>query len=119
MVEEHRPALAYDFRHSFGLSIHEIGKSLGYGEAVDLVEQLLHEQGSHVSMSLHGWDYPASRSDIQLMAVFAKLVNMNQPEGSTPFSPAWPWPSEADEAEVSADELAESKAILAANSAFG
>ncbi|MGL3804722.1 hypothetical protein ACSYDW_01355 [Paeniglutamicibacter sp. R2-26] len=92
---------------------------MSYGEAVHLVEQLQLDHGSHLTMSINNWTYPASRMDLYQMATFAKLVNIHKNEDDPIFTLEWPWPSENAVPEVTAEERADARADLARNSAFG
>jgi hypothetical protein len=59
LVEEHRPALAFDFRDRIHNSLSAIGDTIAYGEAWDLVTELANEFGTHTHASVHKWEFPA------------------------------------------------------------
>jgi len=88
-------------------------------EAVDLVEQLQLDLGSHLSMSIAGWNYPMDRQSLYTAALLATVKNLMRADGEEPFVPDWPWPDEPDADAVSDEERNAYRVKLAARSAFG
>lgn len=96
----------------------KVGKQIPWGEAIDLVEQLQLDMGSHLFMSMAGWSYPMSQHELTGALLMARVVNATQEPGAKPFVWEWPWhESSADEA-VSKEERDSSRSTLSANSAF-
>lgn len=92
MIEAHRGAFEYDWRARFpGLKrgVKAIGRSMSWGEAYRVTQQLATDPSSAVGASLAGWDYPASREALVLMDyydAFAKL-HFKRPQ---PYQRPWP-----------------------------
>lgn len=93
--------------------------TVSYREALDLVEQLQLDLGSHLAMSLAGWKYPAGRDQLYLAGIMARLMNVTRGKDEKPFSQDWPWPDEPRADDVTDTERAELKTQLKAKSAFG
>lgn len=88
-------------------------------EAVDLVEQLLLDIGSHLSASMSGWSFPMGRQELHLMGLLARVMNVTRGKDEKPFMPDWPWPAEPKAEDVTPEERARLKALLNSRSAFG
>lgn len=107
LVEEHRAALRFDFRDRFHESLDELGVTVRYGEAIDLVEGLLETRGTRVHAAVRDWAYTMTR-DQQLMQLLVELyaeVHRDPKKRSTPMSLGWPWPDEADVTEEEREAL--------------
>jgi hypothetical protein len=87
LIEDHRAALAADFRQQFGISIYEIGESVSYAEAVDLVRALSNDPQTHLFADLAGWQYPYSRTDLLLADLWDLLAKVNSADDDAPRHP--------------------------------
>lgn len=96
-----------------------MGKEIEWGEAVDLVEQLQLDMGSHLFMSLVGWSYPMTRSELATVLLTARVFNALKGKDDPPFAWEWPWPETPAADAVTDDERAKATSTLKANSAFG
>ncbi len=75
LIEEHTPALRFDFRHTFGLCLDDVGDTITWGEAVDLVEELQRDTGSHLFASIAGYKWAASMADIATILLANRAIN--------------------------------------------
>lgn len=96
-----------------------MGRSIPYGEAILLVNELLKEQGSHFFAAMAEWNFPLSRSEFYLAGLFSRVVNISRGERDEPLVIDWPWDKPAEtEPEVSDDERSVLIARLRASSAI-
>lgn len=65
---DYRAAFTATFREKFHVSPHEIGKSMPWSEACDLLEIALDDTSTPIAAALAGWRYPASIPDLVAMA---------------------------------------------------
>lgn len=96
-----------------------VGKKLPWGEAVDLVDQLRLDMGSHLFMSIAGWSYPMSRDSLLNTLLTVRVINALKSDDAPAFTWDWPWPDVPDEDAVTEEERTHQKNVLKANSAFG
>lgn len=59
-----------DFREKFHISVNDIGTTIRYDEAWDLIETLLADPSSWLHASFADWAYPLSYEGIFLLDVF-------------------------------------------------
>lgn len=64
LIEEHRIPFTRDFRERFGISRHDIGLTVRYDEAFDLVVSLLSDPSSWLGAAVSGWKFPLTREAI-------------------------------------------------------
>lgn len=83
-VEEHRTALRFDFRHLLHLSLDDIGVSVSFGEALDLVIGVLKETGSHVVAELVGLTRPLSWADMSVIVLTETYLNAHRDRKKAP-----------------------------------
>lgn len=93
-VEEHRAAIRFDFRDRFGISADDIGDTVSFGEAIDLIDELAVEMGTHLQASMDGWQWPASWSEINQAQLTEAYFNVHRDEKKRPqpFVVPMPWP---------------------------
>ena len=108
--------MRFDFQHYFGKSIDEIGKSIRYGEAIDLVEELQREVGSHLSADIAGWEIAATYGDLLALFRTEAYLSVHHDPKKPPVEMLRPWSD--GQADVSPEERARLKAILVASSPF-
>lgn len=77
-VEEHRPALRFDFRHVLHIGLGEVGESVSFGEAIDLIVELMRETGSHIVADLTGLHRPMSWADIAMVTLAEAYLNAHR-----------------------------------------
>ena len=83
-VEEHQVALRFDFRHFLHVPLSEVGQSIPYGEAADLIVGLLKETGSHVVAELSGLRRPMSWADLAMITLAEAYLNGHRDEKKSP-----------------------------------
>ena len=67
---EHRSRLTRDFREKFHLSIHDIGSTVRYDEAWDLIETLLADPSSWLHAGMADWSHPLSYEGIVMLGLY-------------------------------------------------
>lgn len=70
LIEEHRAAFEYDWRHRFGLPLSDVPAVMGWDEAVRLTGLLRRDPSSWVAAALEGWDYPITRENTAILDLF-------------------------------------------------
>lgn len=119
LIEEHRAALRFDFRRYFGVSLDDVGLTIPFGEAIDLVNELKREWGSHLNAAIAEWDFPATYGEIIGAMHLESALNQFRAEGSKPATVLKPWRDKDAAPKVTAEEFAVLALQLEARSAFG
>ena len=60
---EHRRSFIRDFRERFNLSVYDIGLTVRYDEAFELVLSLSADPSSWLHASMLGWEFPVTRGE--------------------------------------------------------
>lgn len=83
LIEEHKAAVAYDWRSRFHLPPTVIGNEMPWDEAVGHVKTLQADPSSALFASVAGWDYPMSREALLLADIFDldHMVNSDPKKG--------------------------------------
>lgn len=90
LIVEHEPAITYDFRTRFGLSIHAIGRDILIREAIALVAVLVTDPTSQLQAAINGWKYPVSR-EWMLLARLLDVQTMSKSKHKVqPIGRPWP-----------------------------
>lgn len=116
-VEEHRPALMFDFRRYFGLSLDDLGEGLPWGEGLALIQELQREWGSHLFADLSEWEFAASYGEVMAGLHVEAFANKDRDKKQQPIKLPHPWP-DAAKPKVTAEERAQLEARLASLSVF-
>lgn len=90
LIEEHPTELAYDFRHRFGLSFEEIGRSVTWKEAVFLTVILMRDPSSWLQAAHSGWKHPVSREWIVGSHTYDLLARVNSKNKPKPYPNPFP-----------------------------
>lgn len=86
LIEEHRPALRYDWRNRFGKSLDSIPDEFDWAETLDLVRVLRADPSSQFFASIEGMRYALSREGWML----ADLIDI---QGGKAMGKKWdPYP---------------------------
>lgn len=120
LIEEHKPAISWDLRRYLGLSIHDLGVAVSWGEASHLIQELVRESGSHLFAAIAGYRYAGSQAELATILHAEAFVNANRDrkEHPDPFRLPSPLP-DPDEVDAPTDEeLATARAQLAKYSMF-
>lgn len=90
------------------------------GEAIDLIDELQRELGSHLVADLAGWKFATTYGDLLALTHAEAFMNVNRDRKKqrTPIELFRPWESEAERAQVSPEERARLRAQLLERSAF-
>lgn len=94
LIEEHRAPLEYDWRAVFGLPLSSIGRSVSWGEAVRLVDELAADPATHTAAALAGWAHPWSREAALLADLFDLTLAVN---AKNPKPYPRPWVQQGDD----------------------
>lgn len=119
-IEEHRAAVRFDFRHFLHISLGDVGESVSFGEALDLVVELLKETGSHLVAELTGLNRPMSWADMSMVILAETYLNAHrdpkkQPKPVTLFDM---WEKRDPNSDVTTERRAELEEQLERRSAF-
>lgn len=102
LIEAHPAAIAYDFRHFFGVSAEAIGGSVSWLEAVHLTSKLLRMTDSWLQADRNGWTMPVSQEWIVM--AFTHDLHHQIAAGKKKIKPIpKPWP------ETSANKIGNTK----------
>lgn len=119
-VAEHERALTYDFRTRIHMPLSALGWEIPFGEGIHLVMELRRDTGSHTYASERGYDWVASYADISqmILAEWYMNVHRDRKQSPDPIHLPRPWPDQAPNADVTAEERAELEQKLLARSAL-
>lgn len=94
---------------------------MSYREAIDLIDRLRTEMGSHLFASMSGWSFAMDRQSFYSALLLTKVHNALSSKGDAPLRLPWPWDEqETPEAEkVTVEERQQLAAELKQSSAFG
>lgn len=70
LIDAHRGAFEYDWRTRFGKPLAIVGRSMTWGEAYRLTQQITMDPSSHVAAAVAGWDHAIPREVLVLMDLF-------------------------------------------------
>jgi hypothetical protein len=118
LIEEHKPALTFDFRRYFGLPLRAVGEAITYGEAWLLIMELRNESGSHTHMLRHGLSETASLADLAAIRHAEWYMNVHKKDSAPTIELPHPWSVPDPNADVTPERRAELKAQLQRRSAF-
>lgn len=92
LIEEHRPEAVRDFREKFHLSVHDVGATVRYDEALQLMLTLLRDPTSWLAAAVAGWDHPWSY-EAMLLADIHDLQHMSKVKRGQFKAYPRPWPA--------------------------
>lgn len=92
MIQQHRPALEYDWRARFHLPLTVVGASMSWGEAIRLTRLLRADSSSQTAAAIEGWDYPISHEALAILDLFDLEHQVNSKKRPKPH-PLRPWKS--------------------------
>lgn len=113
--------MRWDFRRYLNLSIDRIGRDFTYGEAVDLILELMRETGSHLYAESSGYDrYAMSVGDLAALVHAEAYLNVNRDreKRKQPFDLGRPWGPKDPNADLTPEERAALIDQLRARSVF-
>lgn len=103
------------------MSLAELGESVTFGEALDLVDQLQLETGSHLSASVNGHQWASTWGERHMFLLNSRHLNIHRDEKKHPQPIDLPAPWDevtAPEPEPTPEELEAARARLRSVSAF-
>jgi len=118
IIDEHKPALRYDFRHYLGLSLDKvILDPTHWGVVRDYVLEIARETGSHLYANAAGWTLAGSQADVANILLSEWYYNVNRAEKSEPVDLPKPWVMSA-KSDVTPNERQQIEARLKQYSMF-
>lgn len=90
LISEHEPAITYDFRHRFGLSLSDIGYAITFREAIALVSVLQVDPTSWLQAAMNDWKHPASFEWMMLAQLTDVTLAVNSKNQPKPMPRPWP-----------------------------
>lgn len=115
MIDAHRGAFEYDWRTRFHLPITVVGKSMSWGEALRLTEQLAVDPSARIGAALAGWANPVSREAMVLMDLY-DLQHMSKASRKPKPYPR-PWQGRKTQRAKPDDSLTQEEIIAALRAA--
>ena len=96
------------------MSLDEVGRSISYPEAIDLVAELERDFGSHLNASINDWAFAAGYGEVMGAITASSTINANRDPKKHPDPIRLPMPYR-DEATKTADVTPEERAALRAD----
>ena len=92
------------------------GRSIPYGEAIDCVNELRSEFGTHLHAADAGWDFPASYGEVIALVQAQAFIAVHRDPKKPPVDLPTPWPGaeprfSPEEVEAAEKELRRRSAI--------
>jgi hypothetical protein len=97
LIDAHRGAFEYDWRARFSLPLTVVGKSMTWGEAGRLTQELAGEPSSRVCAAIGGWDHPTTWEALAVLNLFDLTHQIAWAQGGgkgqRPKPHSRPWPT--------------------------
>ena len=90
LIEDHKAAFVYDFRHRFGLGLGDLGTTVPWSEIVYLVAVLLRDPSSWLQVSFNKWQHPVSFEWATQAATYDLLAQVHSKRKPKPYPRPWP-----------------------------
>lgn len=90
LLDSHKAAMVYDFRHRFGFGPRDFGAALPWDEVVSLVAVLLSDPTSWLQTSKNKWDHPVDFNWTLTAATYDLLAQVNSKRKPQPWPRPWP-----------------------------
>ncbi len=89
ILDDHRAAFVYDFRHRFGLGLNDLGTTVPWDEVVYLVSVLIRDPSSWLQTSINNWHHPVSYEWAALAAQYDLHAQVNSKRKPKPYPRPW------------------------------
>lgn len=86
------------------MPLSEVGESISWVEACDLVDQMGRRPGTHYWSALHGFTAPTTYQELATVLHAQGFLNRYRPEGSDPVRLPMPFLDSAQDAGVTPEE---------------
>ena len=90
MLDGHKAAIVYDFRHRFGLSPRDFGTALPWDEVVSLISVLMADPTSWLQTSKNSWTHPITYEWTLAAATYDLLAQVNSKRKPKAWPRPWP-----------------------------
>ncbi len=89
IIEDHKAAFVYDFRHRFSYGLEDIGTTLPWNEVLLLLSVLLRDPTSWLQTSVAKWHHPVSYEWATNAAVYDLLAQVHSKRKPKPYPRPW------------------------------
>jgi hypothetical protein len=89
LIENHKAAFVYDFRHRFGVGLDDIGTTLPWGEVLLLLNVLLRDPSSWLQTSVSKWHHPVTYEWATTAATYDLLAQVHSKRKPKPYPRPW------------------------------
>lgn len=89
LIEDHKAAFVYEFRHRFSLGLRDLGTSVPWDEVVYLVAVLLRDPTSWLQTSVNQWDHPITYDWAAQVATYDLLAQVHSKRKPKPYPRPW------------------------------
>lgn len=96
VLRDHRGAVEYDFRSTFGVGVSVIGRDMSLPEAARHVERFAADPSSALASEIRGWDHPVTRTEAVLMDLWDLTAAMSGAKRPPRYERPWKSPSTAE-----------------------
>ena len=89
LIEDHKAAFVYEFRHRFSLGLRDLGTAVPWDEVVYLVAVLLRDPTSWLQTSVNKWDHPITYDWAAQVATYDLLAQVHSKRKPKPYPRPW------------------------------
>jgi hypothetical protein len=89
LLEDHKAAFVYEFRHRFSLGLRDLGATVPWDEVVYLVAVLLRDPTSWLQTSVNKWDHPITYDWAAQVATYDLLAQVHSKRKPKPYPRPW------------------------------
>lgn len=89
VIQNHRAAFVYDFRHRFGVGLDDLGESIPWSEVLLILTVLLRDPTSWLHTSVAKWHHPISFEWTVGVATYDLLAQVYSKRKPKPYPRPW------------------------------
>lgn len=90
VIDTHKAAFVYDFRHRFGVGLQDLGTVIPWDEVVSLASVLLADPTSWLQAARSKWQHPIDYNWTVLTATYDLLAQVHSKRKPQPWPRPWP-----------------------------
>jgi len=98
-----------------GIGLEDLGETISWPEAFDLINRLQVEMGTHTHASVHGWDFPATYGELLQQRLTQRVFDFLRGKDDDRVDVPVPWtagPIASDEELKAADAALERRSAI-------